>query len=213
MRKICLTLLVFVLFIGFAQAQRQDVKVQFITNMGNMTVLLYKETPLHQEMFLKAVADGVYDKALFNRVIKGFVSQGGELDDVILAQEAKTPEVKPLRLPGEFPARGLHKKGALGAGRDDNPAKASYYNQIYFVTGKVTTEAQLVALEKRKGITFSAEARKIYQTIGGEPRLDGDYTIFGEIIEGLEVLDKINAVATDAKDVPLKPVSFRVVLL
>lgn len=75
------------------------------------------------------------------------------------------------------------------------------------------TEAQLEALEKRKGITFSAEARKIYQTIGGEPRLDGDYTIFGEIIEGLEVLDKINAVATDAQDVPLKPVSFRVVLL
>jgi cyclophilin family peptidyl-prolyl cis-trans isomerase len=211
MKKGITTLFTFLMATTLIWAQSKDVKVKFITSKGDITVVLYKETPLHQAMFLKAIEEGVYDEAVFNRVIKGFVSQGGELDDVILAEEAKRPEKTPRRLPGEFPSRGLHKLGALGAGRDDNPEKASYYNQIYFVTGRIHTAEQLDALEKRKGTSISKEARAIYQDIGGEPRLDGDYTIFGEILEGLEVLHQINTVATGEGDVPLERVTFKVV--
>ena len=213
MKSFVLSLLLVLFFAPHSRAQGQDVLVKFITSKGDITVVLYKETPLHQEMFLKAIESGVYQDAEFNRVIKGFVSQGGELDEAILAEEAKHPDVKPKRLPGEFPARGLHKKGAFGAGRDDNPEKSSYFNQIYFVTGRVMSANQLDALEQRTGKKWTTEARQVYQTIGGEPRLDGDYTIFGEILEGLDVLEKINAVATGDGDVPVERVSFKVIKL
>lgn len=103
-----------------------------------------------------------------------------------------------------------HKKGALGAGRDDNPDKASYFNQIYFVAGKQQTDEQLDAVEEKKKIKMAEQQRALYKKTGGTPRLDGDYTVFGEITEGMEVADAINGVSTDKNDVPLTPVKFSI---
>lgn len=210
MRKLILSLSL-VLFVTFIKAQ--TVFVRFVTNKGNITVMLYDETPAHRDMFLKTVKGGLYKNAEFNRVIKSFVSQGGELDDTILNREKNNPQLGAKRLPAEIKPRLFHKKGALGAGRDDNPDKASYFTQIYFVVGKKQTDAQLDVIEQKKNRKIPVEQRAIYKTIGGTPHLDQDYTVFGEIIEGMEVADSINSVATDKSDVPLTAVVFNPVIL
>lgn len=207
MRKAFFTLC-FVLVCWLAGAQ--SVRVKFATDKGNFTVMLYDETPRHRDMFVEAVQKGWYKNAEFNRVIKGFVNQGGELDDTILNREKRHPELGVKRFPAELKPDLFHKKGALGAGRDDNPEKAAFFTQIYFVIGKKYTDAQLDSVEQKKHVSIPAAQRQVYKTIGGIPRLDGDYTIFGEITEGLEVVEAINNVPTDKHDVPLKPVVFNV---
>ena len=202
------------LLCSFAPLLRaQSVFVRLETNKGNITVMLYDETPKHRDMFIQSIKKGTYKNALFNRVIKSFVSQGGELDEPILAREKAHPELTPVRLPAEIRPTLFHKKGAFGAGRDDNPAKSSYLNQIYLVEGKKQTDAQLDDMEKKKGIKFTQKQRDTYKNIGGIPYLDGDYTVFGEIVEGLEVAEAINSVATNKEDLPLAPVVFNPVIL
>jgi cyclophilin family peptidyl-prolyl cis-trans isomerase len=191
----------------------QSVQVLFETTKGNIRVMLYDETPKHRDMFLKAIKKGAYKSAEFNRVIKDFVSQGGELDDTILNREKRYPALGAKRFPAELKPALFHKKGALGAGRDDNPDKSSYFSQIYLVKGKVQTDAQLDATEKKKNRKIPADQREVYKTIGGIPYLDQDYTIFGEIVEGMEVADSINVVATNKDDVPLVPVVFNIKIL
>ncbi|TKC09707.1 peptidylprolyl isomerase [Pedobacter frigoris] len=209
--KILIVVLSFVL--TTITVKSQSAFVRFETNKGNITVMLYDKTPKHRDMFLKSVKQGLYKNAEFNRVIKAFVSQGGELDDTILNREKRHPELGTKRFPAEIKPGVFHKKGTLGAGRDDNPEKASYFSQLYFVVGKVQTDAQLDAVELKKKKKFSAAEREIYKTIGGTPHLDGDYTIFGEIVAGMDVADAINAVATNKDDVPLSPVVFNVVVI
>ncbi len=187
--------------------------VRLVTSKGNITIMLYDETPKHRDMFLSCIKQGLYKDAAFNRVIKQFVSQGGDLDDTLLNREARHPELGVRRLPAEITAELFHKKGTLGAGRDDNPEKASYFTQIYLVTGKKQTDAQLDALEIKKDRKIPAKQREIYKSIGGIPHLDQDYTIFGEIVAGMEVADAINQVATDKNDCPLSPVIFNPVKL
>lgn len=175
--------------------------------------MLYDETPRHRDMFLNAIRKGVYKNAAFNRVIKDFVSQGGELDDNILNREKSNPELGVKRFPAEIKTDLIHKKGALGAGRDDNPEKASYFTQLYLVAGKVQTDGQLDAIASKKNKSFSVSARETYKTIGGTPHLDGDYTVFGEIVLGMEVADAINIVVTNKDDVPEDPIVFNPVIL
>ncbi len=189
-------------------AKAQSSLVQLSTNMGNITVVLYDETPKHRDMFLQNIRKGLFDKAQFNRVIKSFVCQGGELDDTILHREKLHPKTPLQRIPAEIMPSLIHKKGALGMGRNDNPEKSSYLSQIYLVEGKIQTDAQLDAIEEKKGMKYSPQQRETYKTIGGIPRLDKDYTVFGEIVEGLNTAEAINAVATNKDDVPLKPVVF-----
>ena len=210
MRTPVLTLLL-LLFTFITNAQ--STYVRLITNKGNITLLLYDETPKHRNMFLQTIKKGLYNNAQFNRVIKSFVSQGGELDETILEREKLHPEVPIQRLAAEITPTLFHKKGALGAGRNDNPEKSSYLTQIYLVVGKPQTNEQLDALEKKKGIKFSPLQRTTYKTIGGTPHLDNDYTIFGEIVEGMDVADAINSVKTDKNDLPLEPVTFKPVVL
>ncbi|WP_316839227.1 peptidylprolyl isomerase [Pedobacter gandavensis] len=182
--------------------------VRLVTNKGNITLMLYDETPKHRDAFLKSIKNGIYNDAAFNRVIKGFVSQGGELDETILDREKLSPEKPLARIPAEIVPTLFHKKGALGAGRNDNPEHSSYLSQIYLVEGKKQTDDQLDALELQKGKKFSSGQRATYKTIGGIPRLDWDYTIFGEIVEGMEVAEAINSTATDKNDLPLVPIKF-----
>jgi len=205
--------IVLVLMLLSVAAKAQGTFVQLSTSKGNIVIMLYDKTPKHKQMFLKELAKGTYKGASFNRVIKDFVSQAGELDEPILAEEKLHPERKPLRLPAEIDSSLIHKRGALGAGRDDNPQKSSYYNQIYLVSGKIFSDEQLNELEKKTGRKISENNREIYKTVGGVPRLDYDYTIFGEIVEGLDVAEEINKVPTDKKDVPLEPIIFNAKVL
>lgn len=210
MKKITFSL-VFLLIVTLLKAQ--STFVRFETNKGNITVMLYDKTPAHRDMFLKSIKAGLYKNAEFNRVIKDFVSQGGELDDTILNREKRNPQLGAKRFPAEIKPELFHKKGALGAGRDDNPDKASYFTQIYLVAGKKQTDVQLDAIERKKNSKIPVAQRAVYKTIGGTPHLDQDYTIFGEIVEGMDVADAINAISTDKSDVPLTTVFFNAVVL
>jgi len=204
-------LLAFCFLNSSINAQTSFVRLQ--TNQGNITIMLYDQTPRHKAMFLEQIRKGTYKNAYFNRVIKDFVSQAGELDEPILAREALHPKKISVRLPAEIDSNFIHKRGALGAGRDDNPEKSSYFNQIYLVAGKVYTDQQLDSVEKKTGRKISKVNREVYKTVGGIPRLDLDYTIFGEIVEGLPVAEHINSVATDPQAVPLSPVIFSIQIL
>jgi cyclophilin family peptidyl-prolyl cis-trans isomerase len=207
-----LTLLITILFTcqySFAQSR----KIAFKTDYGTIKVLLYDFTPRHRDLMLQSIQDSTYQSALFNRIIENFVVQGGEHDIGIAKREAANPTGLKPRLAGEFDSRAFHKIGALGQGRDDNPEKASFLNQIYFVVGKKVTEEDLVKLDTQRGIKFTEEQREEYLKNGGLPRLDGDYTVFGEIYEGLEVIMAISRFKTDKDDFPLSPVKFSVSLI
>jgi len=209
--KLFLIALLFIFSTLIIKAQPSFVKLT--TSKGNIIVMLYEETPKHRDAFLQTIKSGFYDNAQFNRVIKSFVSQGGELDDLILDREKLHPETQVRRIPAEFSETLFHKKGALGTGRNDNPDKSDYYTQIYLVAGKPYTDEQLDAIELKKGRKFPLAQREIYKTIGGTPNLDQDYNIFGEVISGLEVADAINNVPTDKTDLPLSPVKFKAEIL
>lgn len=152
----------------------------------------------------------MYHKALFNRVIENFVVQGGAHDDAIAQQEKKIPKNQHYRLKPEFDERAFHKLGALGAGRDENEDKSSFLNQIYFVVGKQVSQTDLDFLELSKKQMFTTQQIQTYLNIGGLPKLDGDYTIFGEIIEGLNVLLNISKLKTNDKDAPLNDIVFEI---
>ncbi len=187
----------------------QSKKVLFQTSYGDIKVELFDFTPNHRDLILNAIKDSVYQDALFNRIIDGFVVQGGEHDLDIEAREKENPNLQKNRLPAEFDDRAFHRLGALGAGRDANFEKASFLNQIYFVVGKVVTEADLNSLEQNKGITFTKEQRIEYLRNGGLPRLDKDYTVFGQIVSGLDVIMKISRLPTDSNNFPLEKVPFK----
>lgn len=190
-------------------ASAQTKKILFETDYGDVKVVLYDFTPKHRDLIIQSIGDSVYQQAFFNRVIKDFVVQGGEHDIDIEKREKEYPLTERLRLAGEFDDRAFHKMGALGAGRDDNDAKASFLNQIYFVVGKALTENDLNNMEVKKGIKFTKQQREKYILQGGLPRLDKDYTVFGEIYEGLDVILKISEVKTDKLDYPLYPIKFK----
>jgi cyclophilin family peptidyl-prolyl cis-trans isomerase len=144
--------------------------------------------------FIKLVGEGFYDSLLFHRVIKDFMIQGGD------PQSKNAAAGQPLgmgdvgyKIPAEIVDTLFHKKGVLAAARDGNPQKASSGCQFYIVQGKVMSEEEMNMAETRMGMKFSEAQRKAYSTVGGTPWLDKNYTVFGELIEGLDVLDKIAA--------------------
>lgn len=192
----------------FSNAQTHQ--LLFETNYGNFKVVLYDFTPNHRDLILNAIDNEVYQNIFFNRIIENFVVQGGEHDDDIAKHEVDLPLEKRKRLLPEFDVRAFHKIGALGAGRDENIDKASFLNQIYFVVGKPVQMEDLEVLQAKKGIVFSDEQIQTYLTQGGLPRLDGDYTVFGEVIEGFDVLMKISKVKTNKDDTPLQTIEFKI---
>lgn len=207
MKKTLSLCLALIIYMGVSA---QTHRILFKTNYGSFKVVLYDYMPKHRDLFLDAIKTDVYRDALFNRVIENFVVQGGEHDVDIAKREAAHPELGKPRLAGEFDPRAYHKVGAFGAGRDDNPKKASFLNQLYFIVGKTVSNDELDALEKKKGFKYSSEARNTYLKIGGQPRLDNDYTVFGEVYEGLSVLMEISRVKTDKEDYPLKAIDFTI---
>ncbi|MDE5560000.1 MAG: peptidylprolyl isomerase [Bacteroidales bacterium] len=192
--------------ITMAQAQT---KVRIETPYGDMVVKLYDETPKHRDNFIKLVKEGFYDNLLFHRVIENFMIQGGDPDSKG-APAGKMLGVGDVgyTVPAEFVKGLYHKKGALSAARQGdavNPAKASSGCQFYIVQGQVYPQEMFAMFESR-GLKLNDEQKQLYSTVGGTPHLDGDYTVFGEVIEGLDVIDKIAAVQTDRADRPVEDV-------
>ena len=194
------------LLLGSCQEMETIVRIQ--TNLGDIRVKLYDSTPLHRDNFLKLVRDGYYDSLLFHRVIRDFMIQGGDIDSKNATAGALLGSGSPgYELPAEIKAP--HLRGALAAARLPNPAnptRKSNGSQFFIVQGALQTDESLNQLEERLKIKFDPELRALYKVKGGTPQLDGQYTVFGEVVEGLEVLDKIAAVPRDANDRPLEDI-------
>ena len=206
MKKICL--IICILLGMTAQAQEKETLVLIKTTKGNITVKLYNDTPLHRDNFLKLINEGWYNNSPFHRVINNFMIQGGHKQD---------GRVDPCyTIPAEFRAKHFHKKGALAAARQGdqvNPKRASSGCQFYIVQGQVLTEAHIEMYKQRYGINFTPEQVEAYTTVGGTPHLDGQYTVFGEVVEGLEIVDAIAKVKTGYMDVPVEPVVMSIEIL
>ncbi|HRI20933.1 MAG TPA: peptidylprolyl isomerase [Panacibacter sp.] len=194
--------------------------VEIKTDYGVMIVKLYDSTPQHRDNFIKLVKSGFYDSLLFHRVINQFMIQGGDPNSKYADSTAMlgNGEAPGEMIPAEFNSKLIHKKGALAAARTDNPEKASSNCQFYIVQGKPYSDIELNQLECNvRGInpafTYTDAQRNIYKTIGGVPFLDQNYTVFGEVIKGLEVIDKITAVEKGENDRPLKDVRFKMKML
>ena len=184
--------------------------IEIQTEFGNMLVRLYDETPLHRDNMIKLIESGFYNDLLFHRVINGFMIQGGD------PESRNAPPSKQLggggpsyTIPAEFVDTIFHKKGALCAARTDNPQKASSGCQFYIVQGNVIPSDQIQMLEMQRGIVLNQKQKEIYTTIGGTPHLDRNYTVFGEVISGLDVIDKIAAVKTAPGDRPVQDVHMK----
>lgn len=242
-----------------------NAEVVIETDFGKIKLMLYNETPIHRDNFLKLAEEGFYEDLLFHRLIQGFMIQGGDPESKAAPAGARLGSGDPgYTLPAEIHPHLFHKKGALAAARmgdNVNPEKRSSGSQFYIVQGTVLNDTQLAENEKRvnsmrlqslfyklfeeeknaafekdepvnleelakiaqtkaekinaaaEGFTFSEEHRMAYKSIGGAPHLDGSYTVFGEVIEGLNVIDKIAALPVDQANRPLQDVRMKIKIL
>jgi len=184
--------------------------VEINTPQGNMLIELFEDTPKHRDNFLKLANESFYDGTLFHRVINGFMIQGGDPNSKNADQDTRLGGGGPgYQIDAEFNERFAHVKGALAAARTGdnvNPEKRSSGSQFYIVHGKEVTAEQLDRNESQKGITYSEELRAFYLENGGTPFLDNEYTVFGRVIEGLDIIDKIAEVKTSQGDRPREDV-------
>lgn len=196
------------------QAQEVETQVLIDTDMGKIKVKLFNDTPLHRDNFIKNVKEHRYDGLLFHRVIKQFMIQAGDINSKDAPIEQHLGDGDPdYTIPAEivFP-KYFHKRGMLCAARvgdDENPERASSATQFYIVTGKFFTEMELDKMEKEQGITFTPEQRQAYMLEGGTPHLDNKYSIFGEVVKGIKVVDKIQFTETNADDRPTKNIKIK----
>ncbi len=195
--------------------------VEITTEFGVMIARLYDSTPLHRDNFIKLVQSKFYDSLLFHRVIKNFMIQGGDPTSKNTDIDAQLGfgSAPGERIPAEFKNNFFHKKGALAAAGDGNPEKASSNCQFYIVQGNKIDTAQLIQVYNQSvrannpNFVYTKQQKEIYQRVGGYPSLDQNYTVFGEVISGLNVLDKIAAVPTKPGDRPVKNVLMKIRLL
>ncbi len=193
--------------------------IEITTDYGKMIAKLYDSTPQHRDNFIKLVKSGFYDSLLFHRVINGFMIQGGDptsrnATDSTMLGAGEAPGGG--RIPAEFRSNFYHKKGALAAARDNNPEKASSNCQFYIVQGKKADSAQLAQSIGQPGANnarYTRAQREVYQRLGGTPYLDQNYTVFGEVISGLDVIDKIAAEPTRPGDRPARNIKMTIRLL
>ncbi len=215
MRK--LLILALLPLLVFACKKSENIVVMETTK-GVIELKLYDATPLHRDNFVKLVKEGAYDSLLFHRVIQDFMIQGGDPDSKNAAPGAPLGEGdRPYTVPAEFRLdQGLfHRRGVLAAARegdDINPEQRSSAMQFYIVWGKIFDDEGIENVQKRLDdrtggkVKLTPEMCEVYKTVGGTPHLDGQYTVFGEVISGLEVVDSIQRVPTDALDRPVEDV-------
>lgn len=196
--------------------ERGETEVIVETTMGTIEMKLYNETPKHRDNFISLANENYFDSLLFHRVIPDFMIQGGDPDSKYAPEGVRLGEGGPdYRLNAEIRPGLIHKRGALAAARegdDVNPAKMSSPSQFYIVWGKVYDKSSLMRLlnmiEERTGrkMELTDEQATAYTTVGGVPHLDGEYTVFGEVTKGLDVVEKIQSVERDKYDRPLTDV-------
>lgn len=195
--------------------------VEISTSYGVMIAKLYNQTPLHRDNFIKLIKQGFYDSLLFHRVMKEFMIQGGDPTSKYATETSRlgSGSAPGERITAEVQTGLYHKKGALAAASDGNPAKASSTCQFYIVQGKRYDTTQLQATYNSRvkvanpNFSFSATQKEVYERIGGTPQLDQSYTVFGEVISGMDVIDKIATVQTKSGDRPLMNVRMKIRLM
>lgn len=218
MKQIILSLLLMACPLA-AQAQTDTLRHEVLleTTMGNLRLVLYNETPQHRDNFLKLVREGYYDGNLWHRVIANFMIQTGDSTTRHAVPGASVGLHSPdYTVPAEivYP-RYFHKRGALAAAREGNevnPERASSASQFYIVWGRTYGSQSLDRVQQRideatgGSMQMTDDIRACYMKQGGTPHLDGQYTVFGEVVEGLDVVEKIQAVMTDDYDRPVNDV-------
>lgn len=189
MRKNLLTICLLLLCCSaFAQKYRATITTAY----GKIELFLYDNTPKHRDNFVKLAKKHFYDGTLFHRVIPDFMIQGGDPDSKTAKPGAPLGEGDVgYRVPAEIKPEHIHKRGVLAAARDNNPDKSSSGCQFYITVGKKFADADLDAISKRNGQTYTPQQRELYRTIGGTPHLDGNYTVYGEVTSGMDIVDKI----------------------
>ena len=207
MKKVIIVFMISMFFGGMSYSQNETMFV-IHTDYGDITGMLYNDTPGHRDNFIKLINEGWFNGSTFHRVIEDFMIQGG-------GKEGGTVDVG-YTIPAEFVSTHFHKKGALAAARKGdgaNPEKRSSGSQFYIVQGKQYSELELDNLAVRKNCEWTTEQKEVYKTLGGVAFLDYDYTVFGEVIEGLDVIDKIAAVQTAYGDKPVKDVAMTIEII
>ncbi len=191
--------------------------VEISTDYGKMLIQLYDETPLHRDNFLKLAEEGFYDDLIFHRVIDGFMIQGGDPGSRNAMPGSRLGSGGPgYQVDAEFDESLIHVKGAIAAARTggpSNPEKKSSGSQFYIVQGRPVAEGELDMAEARGSMSYSPEQRKIYAEDGGTPQLDMEYTVFGRIVEGMDVIDKIAAARTGGADRPVEDIRMKIYVI
>ena len=215
MKKSFQILVFFIVILCFACQQKStETHYRIETTYGNIELRLYEETPLHSNNFSKLVSQDFYDGILFHRVIPGFMIQGGDP----YSGHAKTGELLGdstigYTIPAEFKPGIYHKRGVIAAARegdDVNPDRASDGAQFYLVEGKIWERDSLLAYAKKRDFKLNKKQIELYTTVGGTPHLDGNYTVFGEITSGYEVVEKISRASRDSNDRPHKDIKMTI---
>lgn len=199
----------------FASCGSEFTMAEIETELGTMKVKLYNDTPLHKANFIKLAEEGFYDGTLFHRCMKGFMIQGGDPDSKGAAPNVMLGQGGPgYTIDAELGHP--HIKGALCAARlsdVENPEKKSSGSQFYIVDGKKQTVIDVKAQGGFKNITYPEETIKLYTEVGGSPFLDMEYTVFGEVVEGLDVIEKIANMPTNPQNRPITDISMKVRIL
>jgi len=194
-----------------------DCLVMISTPFGKMIAKLYDDTPYHRDNFLKLAEEGFYDGLLFHRVIPNFMVQGGDPQSKNSKKGQALGRGGPgYTVPNEIQANHVHVKGALAAARlpdAANPEKASSGSQFYIVHGKKVDAKHLELMQQSRDLSYTEEQIDQYLEYGGTPHLDGEYTVYGQVIDGLEIIDQIAAVDRNRRDRPTENLSMEVKVL
>lgn len=187
--------------------ENEERTVKLVTDKGEIVIRLYEETPIHSSNFLMLTKRDYFDETLFTRVVPDFIIQGGSTDkEEIEIKRMLIGNHTPLP---EFRKDLIHKRGAVSMARqyDNNPDKRSSTFNFFIVVGRTFNEPAILGIERDHNKSFSAEHREIYRTLGGAPHLDGEHTVFGEVITGMDVADAISEVETDIREWPKKDIA------
>ncbi|MEP7233208.1 MAG: peptidylprolyl isomerase [Ginsengibacter sp.] len=195
----------------------KPVEVKLTTDSGTIVLMLYDKTPLHRDNFIKLVKEKFYDGLSFHRVINNFMIQGGDPDSRNAKPGAHLGEGSlNYTIPAEFDTSLFHKRGALAAAREadaSNPKKASSSTQFYIVDGQTFTDSELDRVEERTKIHIPKNHRDYYETVGGTPFLDMNYTVFGEVTSGMDVVERIANSPKDENNRPLHDIKMEMTII